>query len=53
MYRLVQAGIIENEELKEHLKLHGYTLAKITQGLWTHKHTDINLTLGGDDFGIR
>ena len=53
MYGLVQAGIIANEALKEHLQYYGYAPARITQGLWTHQDRDINFTLVVDDFGIR
>ena len=53
MYGLLQSGIIAHEALKEHLKPYGYAPAKITQGLWTHKDKDINVTLVVYDFGIR
>ena len=53
IYGLVQALIISQDALKEHLKPYGYAPAKKYQGLWTHTDTDINFTLVLDDFGIK
>ena len=53
MCGLTQAGIIEHEAIKEHLKTYGYALSIITQGLWTNQERDIMFTQVVDNFGIR
>ena len=53
-YGTVQAGIIENTALKEHLRPFGYKPAPITPGLWCHNHNNngIPFNLVVDYFAI-
>ena len=53
MYGLKEASILAYDELKTHLKLHGYSPVKITPGLWTHDTRKTTFTLAVDDFGIK
>jgi hypothetical protein len=53
MYGLPQAGIIAHEQLKQHLKPHGYEPCKCTPGLWRHRARDIRFCLVVDDFGVK
>ena len=53
MYGMVQAVIIAQDALKEHLKPYGYAQENITQSLWTHTDRYINFTLVVDDFRIK
>ena len=53
MYGLPQAGFLAQEQLIEHLKIHGYYQSKMVPGLWHHKPRPITLTLVVDDFGMK
>jgi hypothetical protein len=52
MYGLPQAGILANDRLQAHLKLHGYTTTD-TPGLFRHATRPISFTLVVDDFGVK
>ena len=53
MYGLVQAGIISQTALKEHIRTFGYEPAPITPVLWLHNKNGIIFTLVDDNFGIK
>ena len=53
MYRLPQAGKIENDKHKLHLDKFGYDPAPITPGLWWHQTRLLQFSLVVDDFGIK
>jgi hypothetical protein len=53
MYGLLQAGIIAQELLEEHLKKTGYLHSRITPGHWTHDWGPILFTLVVDVFGVK
>ena len=50
--RLLQAGKLANNQLRERLEAAGYYEAAITPGLWKHKWRPILFALIVDDFGI-
>ena len=53
MCGLVQALIITNTFLKEHLQQFEYEPVPITSGFWHHKNNVITFTLMVDDFRVR
>ena len=53
MYGLPQVGVLAQEQLIEHLKIHGYYQIKTVPGLWHHKTRPITFTLVVDDFGVK
>ena len=53
MYGLNQAGRIANDQLKQHLKTHGYVPCRYTPGLFTHTRRKISFALCVDDFGVK
>ena len=53
MYELKQAGNIACDNLKQHLKPHGYSTVKYAPGFWTHLNSELTFTSIADDFRIR
>ena len=53
MYGLLQAGIIANKQLQEHLPQFGYFQCKHTPGLYRHTTRPTSFTLVVDYFGIK
>ena len=53
MYGLPQAGLLAQEQLIEHLKMHGYYQSKMVPGLWHHKTRPMTFTLVVYDFGVK
>ena len=53
MYGLPQAGRLANLQLQNFLEPHGYVPCPITPGLWKDLHSDLQLTLVVDNFGVR
>ena len=53
MYRLPQAGIIANQQLKKSLNENGYHQSKLVPGLWKHDTQPIQFTFVVDDFGVK
>ncbi len=53
MYGLPQAGILAYQKLVKHLKEAGFTPAKFTPGLFTHKTRPLAFSLVVDDFGVK
>jgi hypothetical protein len=53
MYGLPQAGIIAQQLLEKHLKVHGYRQSTITPGLWKHDTRPISFSLIVDDVRVK
>ena len=53
MYGLPQTGLLAQEQLIEHLKIHGYYQSKMVPGLWHHKTMPITSTLVVNNFGVK
>jgi hypothetical protein len=53
IYGLPQAGILDNEQLVQHLSIYGYYPTKNTPGLFRHQSRDISFSLVVDDFGYK
>ena len=53
LYGLKESGRIANEDIVDHLALHGYSESDITVGLFKHESRNISFTLVVDDFGIK
>ena len=53
IYRLPQAGLMANQQLKKRLNEHGYCQSKLVPGLWKHDTQPIQFTLVVDDFGVK
>jgi hypothetical protein len=53
MYGLLQAGILAQKLLEQHLNKHGYRQSPSTLGLWQHGYGPISFTLCVDNFGIK
>ena len=53
MYGLKQAERISNNQLKQHLKTHGYVPCRYTPGLFNHISQKISFALCVDDFGVK
>ena len=52
MYRLPQAGMLANKQLKCRLAKHSYYEVRHTPGYWHHTWRPIDFTLVVDDFGV-
>ena len=53
MYRLPQAGRIENDFLAKNIAPHGYYQCWNTPYLWRHKWRPVMFYLVVDDFGVK
>jgi hypothetical protein len=53
IYRLPQAGLLVNLQLKQHLAEHGYHPVAHTPGLFKHTHRPVTFSLCVDDFGVK
>ena len=53
MYRLKQAGLLENRFLQQRLAPFGYYPDIHTAGLWLHKTWQVAFTLAVDDFAVK
>ena len=53
MYGLPHTRKFSNERLTKHLDPYGYTLSKLTPGMWKHATRSITFTLVVDNFGIK
>ena len=53
LYGLKESGRIANEDIVDHLALHGYHESEYTCGLFKHHNRNITFTLVVDDFGIK
>ncbi len=53
MYGMPQAGLLDQQLLKNRLNTEGYRQSKLVPGLWTHNWRPISFTLVVDDFGIK
>jgi hypothetical protein len=52
MYRLPQAGRLDNEKLRKFLEPHGYVPCHVTPGLWKQVDSNLMFTLVVDNFGV-
>ena len=52
MYGLKQAGHIENDQLKQHLKTYVYVPCRYTPGLFTHTSRNVSFALCVNNFGV-
>jgi hypothetical protein len=53
MYGLLQAGIIAQQLLEEHLQKQGYHQSQMTPGLWKHDTHPIGFSLVINNFGVK
>ena len=53
IYGLKEAGILANEQLKQHLAPYGYAPTKFTPGLWKHQTNNNVFALVVDDFALK